>query len=509
MILIYGPKEEIKNHFGKSLPKLKKKYFIKLIDNPEKIKPLLKQTKLFITWRHFIEKERELFFKCRNNNIPSLLLADGILEWNNIWYSSTKPDVTPGSNYQPILANKMSCLGRSQARLLEAWGNKNKCEIIGSPRFDKYLKVKKRKRDITKPFRILIATAKTPAFDKQHLNLVMKSLKDIKTWLQTNQQINNIKIEPVWRLTQELHLKLNVKNNLANLLNNELLTTLKNVDAVITTPSSLMLEAFLLKLPVAIINYKNTPLLTPAVWEITSRSHIKDIILELISPSAKKMLLQETILNDSLECSSPSWKRLYLLIKKMHSLFNKQKNKKIKFPKKLLPYPDTEKVEEKHFDLAKYYPNNNIFNLHNHLLLQQKTLHYQRLASQQENKLKKFLTKEKLFDNAIYIEKYKIKLNQVLLKKTNNNNSLKLLVYGTGSLLFSILPVLLKHKIKIVSLVKTTPKKNSFLGYKLISPKKIPLIPFDYILIASNTYKKELINHLNKLNVPKSKIITL
>ncbi len=65
--------------------------------------------------------------------IPTLILADGILEYRNTW---EHPQLPAGSLFQPVLGHKIACLGRSQARILESWHNGNRCEVTGSPRFD-------------------------------------------------------------------------------------------------------------------------------------------------------------------------------------------------------------------------------------------------------------------------------------------------------------------------------------------------------------------------------------
>ena len=49
------------------------------------------------------------------------------------------PDIVPGSIFQPVVGHKIACLGRSQARILESWGNVGKCEIVGAPRLDRLI----------------------------------------------------------------------------------------------------------------------------------------------------------------------------------------------------------------------------------------------------------------------------------------------------------------------------------------------------------------------------------
>jgi hypothetical protein len=108
---------------------------------------------------------------------------DGILEWRFIWANR---DPTLGElsrpRYQPVLSHKVACIGRSQARLFESWGNLGRCEVMGLPRLDALLGRRPRSRVPGEPFRLLIATARMPAFTHGQLRLVEQSLRDMKEW---------------------------------------------------------------------------------------------------------------------------------------------------------------------------------------------------------------------------------------------------------------------------------------------------------------------------------------
>jgi SAM-dependent methyltransferase len=265
-------------------------------------------TALVVTFDCYREPLVTLLRRAMESHIPTLLLADGILEYRNTW---EHPQLVPGSLYQPVLAHKLACIGRSQARTVESWDNPGRCEIIGSPRFDAYASRQRRQRAPGDAFRVLVMTAITPYFtDEQHTR-VRQSLLDLKATLASSD------IEVCWRVTKGLDAEIGVESLINDLTGLELADTLQNVDAVITTPSTSMLEAMLLGLPVALLDYNNRPHYVQSAWRITAAAHIADTLAELAHPPAARMLFQNATLHDALECATPAAPRLRLLAEKM------------------------------------------------------------------------------------------------------------------------------------------------------------------------------------------------
>ncbi|HWF19594.1 MAG TPA: class I SAM-dependent methyltransferase, partial [Verrucomicrobiae bacterium] len=114
---------------------------------------LLRDAGLIVTHDTYVDPGRKLAREVFGAGIPTLILADGILEYRNTW---EHPKNEPGAIFQPVLGHKIACLGRSQARILESWGNIGKCEIVGSPRFDGYCELQRRQKRPDEPFRILV-----------------------------------------------------------------------------------------------------------------------------------------------------------------------------------------------------------------------------------------------------------------------------------------------------------------------------------------------------------------
>ena len=290
-----------------------------------------------------------------------IILADGILEYRNTWMH---PDAVPGSIFQPVVGHKIACIGRSQARILESWGNVEKCEIVGVPRFDRLIGNRPRQRRQDEPFRLLVTTARMPGFTTQQLDLVKRSLQDLKFWASQHRHLNGIRLELVWRLTQELDTEISVPNHLTELSGNELAETLNNVDAVITTPSTTMLEAMLKNLPVALLDYNNCPHYVPAAWTISAPRHLDQILPELVDPPSAKMLYQDTALHDALECCTPAALRMVRLVEEMVriALDCRRRNVPIVFPPRILTdHHQGYHLPEERFDMRALYPDHPVF----------------------------------------------------------------------------------------------------------------------------------------------------
>jgi hypothetical protein len=283
--------------------------------------------------------------------------------------------------FQPVLCDKIACLGKSQARILESWGNLGKCELIGCPRLDNLLGAKPRARQRDCPWNVLIITARTPYFTDQQRRLCLKGLGDLKNWLERNKEKNGRLITPVWRLTGGLYQELGLGEKAEAASAGELAELLREADAVIATPSTAMLEAMMQGLPVALLDYNNLPHYVPAAWQITAREHLDAVMEELMAPPRAKMLLQDTILHDSLECRSPATGRLAYLINEMAAIGRRARSegKEPLFPGRIVNDPwEGHHPPEPRFDLKALYPDHPVFSRMDLIELQAELGHLRR-----------------------------------------------------------------------------------------------------------------------------------
>ena len=311
-------------------------------------------TLLLVTHDTYTEPGRSLIRKAVAAGVPTLILADGILDYRNTW---EHPQLEAGVIFQPVLGHKIATIGRSQSRWLESWGNGGKCETVGLPRLDKHCGFHRRQHRTDEPFRILINTAITPYFTESHRQKVTASLRDLKAFFDNSSTHNGVRLEPVWRLTKGLDAELGVLSKVSDLSGHEMAVTLKEVDAVITTPSTVILEAGLFGLPVATLDYCNTPHYIATAWRITAREQIAETVRELINPPEPKLLFQETSLHDSLECATPAAPRMMRLVAEMveHGFRARAAGKPLSFPHSILA-PQISAPVENRFRMDRLYP---------------------------------------------------------------------------------------------------------------------------------------------------------
>ena len=155
-------------------------------------------------------------------------------------------------------------------------------------------------------------TAKCPAYDAKQHQTIVRSLQDLKNKLDARPEI-----EVVWRLTGSLPGEIGVDNQLSDLSGVELAGVLQTVDAVITSPSTALLEAMLLDLPVATLDYTNSPTYTRSVWNISGKAHINDTISDLLDPPEAKLVFQRQLLAESLYLESDATDRFCELAERM------------------------------------------------------------------------------------------------------------------------------------------------------------------------------------------------
>lgn len=315
--------------------------------------------------------------------VPTLHVVDGVVDWKNTWENPRSLSAAAGLPlFQPVLSDKIACLGQAQARVLGTWGNAAKCEIVGAPRFDRYYALKRRKRTAEMPARILIVTANTPYFNEQQHADILEGLKDLKEFFALAAQ-EGIPIEPVWRLTKGLDAELGLTP--AVTAARELADVLVTVDAVIGSSSTALLEAMLLGLPTALLDYSNCPHYLQPAWQITAARQIPLVVGELVNPPPAKMLEQETVLHDNLECASPATARLIQLVTVMIEEGRRARRcgEMPSFrPQMLSPGAPVQILPENRFSLAKLYPDHPVFRIDSIAELQAELNHWRKNHSE-------------------------------------------------------------------------------------------------------------------------------
>ena len=345
--------------------------------SPECISTVASSGDLAIFFSEHFDRFRDAIHQLRKMGVATLYLIDGILEWRNAWVNRADEPACPFT-MRPVLCDKVACIGPSQFRVLQNWGNFGKTEIVGIPRLDYLRGLQKRERSSDQPFRLMVATAKCPSYtetDRENLKRCLTDIRDL-----TNRTNN---VEVVWRLTADWDQKLSVDNSLSSVKGRELVDQLQTVDAVITTPSTTALESMILDLPTAIVDYNNCPVYCQSAWMITAATQVESQIGELLVPSEAKMLYQRQVLTDALFLESKSSHRLIALIQGM--LEHRIAHPTSAFPEQILDKPKSLAVE---FNSASLFDQFDEFKIDNVDELQTELAHSRREINHLNSQLK-------------------------------------------------------------------------------------------------------------------------
>ena len=325
---------------------------------------------IVITHMHYRWEEISALRRLKEiNRVPILILADGILEYRNTW---EHPDIPDGCIFQPLCGHKLACIGRGQARVVESWGNLGCCEVVGMPRLDDLISQPAPAANTTGPFRLLIATATTPAFTGAQRRTVAESLRNLVERFERNPKVNERPVEPTWRLTDGLSTELGLPE-LPPEERPPLIEAIDHSDAVITSPSTLYLESISRGRPTAVIDYWNSPTYIAPAWSIAANAHVNRVVAQLADPPPHRMMFQQSVLQEQLECQSNATPRLIRLIDTMVDEGERARaeHRSIELPDRILPetrrgFPHI----PENFDLASLYPDNFAFEQLDFKLLQ-------------------------------------------------------------------------------------------------------------------------------------------
>jgi len=237
----------------------------------------------------------------RRQDIPVVYVMDGVIEWAYFWenWGFVKPE---GTVLQPLIADELCVIGQHPARILAAQGLADRIHIVGLPRLDGLNR--QRMIDPDGPLRIVIATAKTFGHNTAHKVYVRAALRDLKEWFNRHPEV-----APVWRISRELAAELAVEPS----LHGEMVDVLRNASGVISFTSTVLLEAMLLGIPTAQIDYRPVPQYFETAWEVRCAEHLDGVIQELFFPPPEKLALQEACLHDELQVGDASARLAALL----------------------------------------------------------------------------------------------------------------------------------------------------------------------------------------------------
>lgn len=189
--------------------------------------------------------------KAHDLGARSVLVMDGVLEYRNTFLNS----FVGKSFLQPALTHTVACAGPMDEALLRSWGND--AVATGLPRISHAFPAPLRAPEAGSSPAILIATANRPAFTPDERTRLLAALRLLRDALSRRP------VSILWRLTAGLDADLGVQNALGTLR-----SCLEQASAVLTTPSTVAIEAMTCGRPTGLIHPQPGPLWqrTPWIW---------------------------------------------------------------------------------------------------------------------------------------------------------------------------------------------------------------------------------------------------
>lgn len=227
--------------------------------------------------------------KARNVAVPVCFFQDGPFEWSN---NTENPKHASRDRVllNPVLATIIYYVGDSSQRYLQA------CNP--SAKFRKFLPRRISKPDSaasysapTRPS-VMLTTARTPYFTDSEKN------KLIAVLTATIKALKHQRIEFSTRFTENLYAILDGGDSLHRDTKASLGEVIKRYDIVITTPSSVSIEALNQKKKLIHLNIRSTPIFYSAYWNINAPEQSAEVLSAACTMQNEHQQYQDYLLGD-------------------------------------------------------------------------------------------------------------------------------------------------------------------------------------------------------------------
>jgi hypothetical protein len=223
---------------------------------------------------------------CQRFGIPTYHVLDGILEWRNLFENPRTTVVENGAPlYRPLISDHTFAMGEIQRLTLQWLGNDN-VHAFGLPRFDALPVKPCRVGHVEGRPKVLIATANTPWFSDEQKTRFCDEFGHLVDLLRPR---SDLAIE--WRVAEPVA----VEFGLANSTQQPSTVALQSAAALITTPSSLVIESMRLGVPTLVFDPYACPILNPSAWHATSANTVLQLLHSLLAPDDERAGLQNTL----------------------------------------------------------------------------------------------------------------------------------------------------------------------------------------------------------------------
>ena len=221
-----------------------------------------------------------LVIKAKVSDVSTLLVSDGIVEWNNMF---NNPLVNSHNIklFHPIIHDVFLCVGKDECEYFN---------FMGAPTVQflpKRMKPSVSRIGRASNEKFLITTANTAYFDDVEKDQLLELLKSLKSKLDL---LGESYVFRIFDIFLQSELGLTAENNH---IRGSFEDCLKEVDFVITAPSSISFLAMYHGKPLAHLIYRDSPQFIQAGWNITNLVSLESTINSMKSYDQDRMYFQE------------------------------------------------------------------------------------------------------------------------------------------------------------------------------------------------------------------------
>jgi hypothetical protein len=221
-----------------------------------------------------------LIIKSKLNHISTILISDGIIEWENCFSNpmNTKYNL---KLFHPVLHDIFLCVGKDETEYFNFLGYKT-MQYLPDRMNPSIPRIGKSNNDT-----FLITTANTAYYNKNEKKNLITLIKQITSIL------DELEYQYVFRVFDDSlinELNIDYKKNIKSGSYEE---CLKKVDYVITTPSSISYTTMYHGKALAHLIYRDSPIFIQSGWNISGSICIEDTLKSMISYDKDRINFQE------------------------------------------------------------------------------------------------------------------------------------------------------------------------------------------------------------------------
>ena len=240
----------------------------------------LRETRLVVTCIDTNTAVRRILEVAASCKVPRLYLFDGIYDVQNA-YQNPAHRCRDLNQMDPLLYSHVACVDRWSLSSMAALGIQTHAWL---PSRAEPIEDKNPNQNYHAEF--LIATARTPAFDKTERDRLQKLL------LLVIASLNRIGAQYRFRTSDpELLASIGASED-DNDINTPFSECISHYQCLITTPSTIATTSMLAEVPTATLDYRDSPLTQQTGWRLHQSMDMDSSLSAMLKPAADRMIFQ-------------------------------------------------------------------------------------------------------------------------------------------------------------------------------------------------------------------------